>query len=107
MKVAAVAAIVAALILGLAVGGVLGRAGSAPPADTIRLESGSAVAPTPDPSPTPSETPSSDDPERVNMRVNEEPFDDKGGERRDAERGEQDNSGRGSENSGSGRDDGD
>jgi hypothetical protein len=106
MKVAAAAAVLAALILGLAVTGVLGRTGSAPPADTIRLESESAVAPAPHPSPTPSETPP-DDPERVHMRVNEEPFDDKGGERRDAERGEQDNSGRGSENSGSGSDDGD
>ncbi|HEX2179674.1 MAG TPA: hypothetical protein VHL54_09210 [Actinomycetota bacterium] len=106
MKVAAAAAVVAALVLGLAVGGVLGRTGSAPPADTIRLESGSAVPPPPAASPTPSETPS-DDSERVHMRVNEEPFDDKGGERRDAERGDRDNSGRGSENSGSGRDDGD
>ncbi len=103
MKVAAAAAIAAALILGLAVSGVFGRMASAPPTDTIRLESGPAAPSSPAPGPTTPSPTGSDDPERVDMRVKEEPFDDKGGERRDAERAQEDgNSGSGSANSGSG-----
>jgi hypothetical protein len=109
----AVAAVIAALILGLAVGGVFAQDPPGGPADVIELnrEVSSAAA---SPSPVPKE-----DPERVPMRV-EDHLDDKGGLRPDEDRtdnsgrgsGEDrapipeetdsDNSGRGSRNSGSG-----
>lgn len=115
MKVAVAAAVVAAFVLGLAISGVVGRGPSAPRSDTINLRSeGSVAVPTPQ-----ANVPG--DPERVSRHV--ESWDDKGGDRKDAEDSsgsgsteeqaatpapgpteEEDNSGRGSRNSGSGSD---
>lgn len=112
MKVAVAAAVLAAFVLGLAISGVVGRVPSSPRSDTINLTSEASTA-----SPTPSARVPGD-PERVSRHV--ESWDDKGGERRDAEReadssgrgsaedqateDPEDNSGRGSRNSGSGSD---
>ena len=105
MKLAAAAAVVAALVLGLALSGVFAREPAPATQDRIRL-SGGVEAVTPSPTP----TGRSRDSERVEMRVEEHDLhDDKGGLR---DRTEDDNSGRGSgddpedrsDNSGSGSD---
>jgi hypothetical protein len=115
VKVAAAAALIAALILGLAVGGVFAQNPPGIPSDVIQLKGDvdSALLP----SPTPNRR---DEPERVEMRVEEDHLDDKGGLRADEdhtdnsgrrseeertpepEEADTDNSGRGSRNSGSG-----
>ncbi|HEX2053050.1 MAG TPA: hypothetical protein VHJ78_04895 [Actinomycetota bacterium] len=88
MKVAVAAAVLAAFVLGLSVSGVLGQPPAAPPADAIELRSDGAS-----PSPSPA---SSGRPEWVDREVEYNELDDKGGLRRDAERGRVDSSGPGS-----------
>ena len=87
MKVAVAAAVLAAFVLGLAISGEVGRVPSAARSDTINLKSEASASPTPS-----SVVPG--DPERVSRHV--ESWDDKGGERRDAEREAEDSSRRGS-----------
>lgn len=88
MRVAIASAVLAAVVLGLAVSGVLGQDPTGSKSDTISLR-GDASA-----SPSPSIT-SAGEPEKVPKEVEEE-WDDKGGRRRDAERAAEDSSGTGS-----------
>jgi hypothetical protein len=89
VKVALAAAVFAALVLGLAVSGVVGQVPAEPESDTISLRSEASA------SPIPSAT-AAGEPEKVPKHVEEEPWDDKGGRRRDAERAAGDSSGPGS-----------
>jgi hypothetical protein len=88
VKVAVGAAVLAAFVLGLAISGVVGRVPSVAQSDTINLRSEASVA-----TPTPSAGVPGD-PERVSRHV--ESWDDKGGDRKDAEREADDSSGSGS-----------
>jgi type IV secretory pathway VirB10-like protein len=89
VRVAIAAAFFAAVVLGLAVSGVVGQVPADPKSDTISLRSVASA------SPSPSLT-TAGEPEKVPKHVEEEPWDDKGGRRRDAERAAEDSSGSGS-----------
>lgn len=87
MKVAIAAAFFAAVVLGLAVSGVVGQVPAEPRSDSISLRSVASASPSPT-------ITTAGEPERVPKEVEE--WDDKGGRRRDAERAAKDSSGTGS-----------
>jgi type IV secretory pathway VirB10-like protein len=87
VRVAIAAAVFAAVVLGLAVSGVVGQVPADPKSDTISLRSEASASPSPS-------TTTAGEPEMVPKEVEE--WDDKGGRRRDAERAAEDSSGTGS-----------
>ncbi|MDQ4148903.1 MAG: hypothetical protein M3164_02755 [Actinomycetota bacterium] len=90
MRLAALAAVAAALILVLAVTGVFARDTELAPVAPVEVKGGAAPAPSPSPA-------SGDRPEWVEREVEEEPFDDRGGDRDRNETRREDRSGRGSD----------